>query len=564
MQKIPNYLLLSLFFTLMFTNFSNAMKVEPVSSPQLQKTLTTAINTGTRDDVEKAIKNGAHFNLKSRFNEAFKVDTTPLLIAITSQNPHAEEILDYLMTLQINLPYVGDCLDRLIKTAENHSAIASIKVILTRICMALCDNDEPRLNKSRENFHTSLGIWHNEIETKKLNVKKQTTKDRLTIIERFLIHTLFCVDMKIRCGKSEMFNEAFNKPEFLGKTPLHTMIEMNNHVGVALIKQYHPEIEVQTELATFNALLAADREAFYLNESKQRATIEVFTQQERDLYEGFKRLYVSSSKQSLAAKQERQRLASENIDLQVGKEQSIDCLKKLILKHNAQIEDQKRQLKELIAASTTSAEAHQALLVYQQKLLDLIEDEKQAALKKQVVIDQLQKSIPRPSDLTDTATQFLEEEIDPTEQEAPFQESSAAEQVFHQTIIGALKAAAIGMQCPVLYAAIIFKMPASIINDLLSTRSHNPYTPKTGPFEEYNGYNAFHWAVINGNLTALETLLLDPITQSPRNYGRRPVDTGTCGGYTLLQGAESYARESQNPTTLHILNLVKYYTQVTI
>ncbi len=226
----------------------------------------------------------------------------------------------------------------------------------------------------------------------------------------------------------------------------------------------------------------------------------------------------------------------------------------------ASVSDQKRQLQELkdfIATSKTNDDNQQALLDYQQKLLGHIADCSarldarhklfdQESIAMQSISDLFKTTMPATPELSPPTTEVAATSSNSTEHEPEDQlDGTDTEQEFYQSISKSLNIAARKMRCPVLYAAMCFNMPLTIINYLLhprATGSHNPYY---NPLcEEYQGYTTFHWTVYLGYINIAHVFLFDE-TGNIRSWAQQIINrpSSTSSAETPLQTAITQGNE---------------------
>jgi len=111
-------------------------------------------------------------------------------------------------------------------------------------------------------------------------------------------------------------------------------------------------------------------------------------------------------------------------------------------------------------------------------------------------------------------------------------------EAFNQIIVNELLRSSEQLGAPVLYTAIWFNMPPMIIRYLLACEQD--------PFEEHDGYNAFHWAIYYGHSAIINALLVDPSTGPYRDFAYNLIYTRTHGGTGCSPLCIARDRRNQN------------------
>ncbi len=165
-------------------------------------------------------------------------------------------------------------------------------------------------------------------------------------------------------------------------------------------------------------------------------------------------------------------------------------------------------------------------------------------------------ALPEPIRTVDQETQASDDDdINPTYQ--PEQDSHLT--ISFGEIQNALERSAQQMQCPLLYVALLFKMPVRVINYLLVTNQ--------SPFEEYLGYNMFHWALWMGDINYVNVFLIEPESRNLRNYAQRLINIRASVNYfhTPLNAAQYYELVYRQTDSLEInvsrLSIIDFLSQ---
>lgn len=574
-----------------------------------------AIKQGKADVVKLFMSYGANVNQKKNRHETGTSITTPLWTAINVQHVDNSVILETLVQQPaIDPADVVGCLAHCV----DQTALSPTKILLgafVKLIEGEFGNDDHVLR-----CNILLLQLYTEHLKKAETATKKKTKDRYAIIERYLIHSILYFDHKILDGKSDIKQNHINHPSFEGKTPLDTMLELGCPAATTYFEQIDTTLthkrqhrllaeSLEASAASLSIACSAAKEELFAqsclktkinhNEQIQIAQKEAQARQEllaQYAYEHHMHTThwarvnhkpTAHAKPPVGNSNHRGKLLKKGITLRQVKRRLArqKSLTAQLAKEQKALKKQSKELQRQHELDKASLQAYQqALIMHIQQCTDQAEAFLQQTLQR---VDALGERIT----LSVEAIQAIREHMPKTPilktnavvlEEEPQQDDSGTldtedlqedtdaqaasdqnpEEQLMDNIVVALEQASISLGLPVFYTALWYGMPDIILNHIIELFWSGQY-PTFDPFIQYQGYNAFHWAVWFGRLNVLQTLLIEPATGTLRHYqNHRLGDFDFCNSSTLYGSAVRYRNQYVHTQISHdIYNFVLWYRE---